>query len=258
MDLEDELKRLFKDERLDVRVAPEAESNVVAGASRLRRRRMVTMSAAGVLSAAMLAGGALVLTQSSPQSSGVATQPSSDLPIDSTQPTSVEPRPESTATTAPGPSQYVTSSPNAPLDPPGTTKATGQPPTARLGVVLGPTGDGTIRLGDTQKELSASGRVPTTVKEPVGCSSLPTKSATGTAYIGQSGKVVALVYRAEATTPEDITIGSPADSVKATYRDFTGSTVSVPGNPGAKYKFTFASGKITSIALLANQQDCVG
>ncbi|ONI72697.1 hypothetical protein ALI144C_42535 [Actinosynnema sp. ALI-1.44] len=256
MDLEDELQRLFKDERLDVRVASDAESNVVAGAHRLRRRRMVAMSAAGVLSAAVLAGGALVLTQSGPQSSGVATPPS-DLPIDSTQPTAAGPSPETSVTTAPSPPEPVSKSTSSPVDSPGATKPTAQPPASKPGVILGPTGDGTTRLGDTQKDLESAKRVPTTAKEPAGCTSFPTRSATGTAYIGQSGKVVAIVYRSEATTPENITIGSTADSVKGAYRDFTGSTATVPGNTAAKYKFTFASGKVTSIALLANQQDCV-
>jgi hypothetical protein len=70
--------------------------------------------------------------------------------------------------------------------------------------------------------------------------------------------VVALVYQSGVVTPERIAIDTPQDAVQAAYPDLTGTTAKVPGNPDAKYRFTFSAGKVTSIALLASQQDCVG
>nr|WP_042184199.1 hypothetical protein [Kibdelosporangium sp. MJ126-NF4]CEL16139.1 hypothetical protein [Kibdelosporangium sp. MJ126-NF4]CTQ94065.1 hypothetical protein [Kibdelosporangium sp. MJ126-NF4] len=263
MDLEDELHRLFKDDRLNMKVAPEAETNVVDGARRVRRRRMMAMSAAGVLSAVVLTGGALILAQPTPQSSPIATRPS-DLPIISASPDTLEP---SVQTTTTQPETSVTTSNTAK---PG-VEGPVAPPSSEKTVTLGPTGVGKINLGASTEELKRSGqlqsppvtqptspgRTPQTPKSPTnGCT--PYEAGNGMIWIGKSGTVAAFVYRSGVTTPEGITIGAPQDTVKTTYRDFTGSTVRVPGNANAKFKFTFAAGKVIEISLLANQQDCVG
>ncbi|MFC0115835.1 hypothetical protein [Kibdelosporangium aridum] len=261
MDLEDELNRLFKDERLDMRVAPDAETHVVAGAKRVKRRRVAMMSAAGVLSAAVLAGGAFVLAQPSPQSSQIANQPT-DLPVDN--PSSPSEAPPSSATTEqstlpaapPNTSRPVEPAPGTVRNPPKTTSTT-VPPIAPA-ATLGPNGFGNMRLGMTEEELLATGQVQGTQKPPTtGCTSYTTKTAGGTVWVSPDSGVVAFVFRSGVATPERVGIGSTLEAVKATYPDFSGNSAKVPGNASAKYQFSITGGKVSGLNLLAAQQDCV-
>jgi hypothetical protein len=82
-ELEESLKRLFQDPRLDMRAAPDADEKVVAGARRVRRNRIAMITSAGVMSLAVLAGGTFLLASpAGPEPIGPAVQPS-DLPIES-------------------------------------------------------------------------------------------------------------------------------------------------------------------------------
>jgi hypothetical protein len=86
-DLEDELKRLFEDERLDVRVSPDAERTVVAGARRVRRRRTAFVTAAAVVSAGVPSTETTKLNTSTPPSGKKETTSSSTSPRTSVPPT---------------------------------------------------------------------------------------------------------------------------------------------------------------------------
>jgi hypothetical protein len=112
MDLEDELKRLFADERLTVQVPADAEKTVVAGAKRIRRRRTALVSAAGVVAAAAVVTGTLMLTH------GPDTAPT----IDGGPPLSV---------TSSVPSSMPSPEPSSSFEPPAiserTTKSAGPP-----------------------------------------------------------------------------------------------------------------------------------
>ncbi|RSM65340.1 hypothetical protein DMH04_49200 [Kibdelosporangium aridum] len=262
MDLEDELNRLFKDERLDMRAAPDAETHVVAGAKRVKRRRVAMMSAAGVLSAAVLAGGAFVLAQPSPQSSQMANQPT-DLPVDNPSSAPSQAPPSSTTTemstlpSAPSAtSRPVEPTPGTVRNPPSATSTT-VPPIAPA-ATLGPNGFGKMRLGMTEDELLATGQVQATQKPPTtGCTSYATKTAGGTVWVSPDSGVVGFVFRSGVATPERVGIGSTLDAVKTAYPDFSGNSAKVPGNASAKYQFSFTGGKVSGLNLLAAQQDCV-
>jgi hypothetical protein len=118
MDLEDELTRLFQDERLDVRVAADAEQTVVAGARRVRRRRIALVSAAGVLSVSALAAGAVFLVRPTPTPTEVG---GPQLTITSSTPSPVPP---TTATTGPS----FTTEPSAVPPAPSVGPVTDKPP----------------------------------------------------------------------------------------------------------------------------------
>jgi hypothetical protein len=249
-DLEDSLKRLFQDSRLDMRVAPDAENTVVRGARRVRRRRITMISTAGVMSLAVLAGGTFLLARPAPQPTEVATQPT-DLPITTTSPTTTE-RP----TVAPS---------QQPTEPtPATTSSTteaGEPPSSRPAeptavTSLGPTGFGSFRIGMTEEQVTTT-RQAQVVSGTSSCSTYRIQDMTGTSTLTVSKRfgLVAIALTAQATTPERITIGSTEDQVRTTYRTTVSTTV--PGNPNADYRFRYTAGKVSEITLVAKQQDCL-
>jgi len=108
MDLEDELKRLFADERLTVQVPADAEKTVVAGAKRIRRRRPALVSAAGVVAAAAVVTGTLMLPHGPDPAPTIAGAP--PLSVTSSVPSSM-PSPEPSSFEPPSTSEQTTSRP---------------------------------------------------------------------------------------------------------------------------------------------------
>jgi hypothetical protein len=68
MNLDDELRRLFADERLDLAVRPDAELTIVAGARRIRRRRFVAGTVAAVAVAMVVGSGIALAGAAGPES----------------------------------------------------------------------------------------------------------------------------------------------------------------------------------------------
>lgn len=62
MDLDDELRRLFQDQRLDIPVRPGADEAVVIGARRVRRKRIALASAGSTFAVAALVAGGIALS----------------------------------------------------------------------------------------------------------------------------------------------------------------------------------------------------
>ncbi|MEO6081494.1 MAG: hypothetical protein ABIQ18_00100 [Umezawaea sp.] len=62
MDLDDELRRLFQDQRLDIPVRPGADEALVTGARRVRRRRIALASAGSTFAVAALVAGGIALS----------------------------------------------------------------------------------------------------------------------------------------------------------------------------------------------------
>jgi hypothetical protein len=251
-DLEDSLKRLFQDSRLDMRAAPDAEETVVRGARRVRRRRITMISTAGVMSLAVLAGGTFLLASPAPQPIEVATQPPTDLPITTTSPTTTSP-------TAASPPQESQPSPATSS----TTATPGTPPTSRpvdppiATPALGPTGFGSFRLGMTEDQVTATGEAQGVVgNETDSCASYQIEGMLyATLTVSKRYGLVAIALTAAASTSERIAIGSTEDQVRTTYRSTVSTTV--PDNPNADYRFRYTAGKVSEITLAAKQSDCV-
>lgn len=250
-DLEDSLKRLFQDSRLDMRVAPDAEKTVVRGARRVRRRRVTMISTAGVMSLAVLAGGTFLLARPAPQPTEVATRPT-DLPITTT--TTTEP--------TQAPPGTVPSQPSEPTPATSTTTQAEQPNSSRpvapptAVIPLGPTGFGAFRLGMTEEQMTAT-RQAEGVKGTNSCSIYRIQGMpdTSTLTVSKRYGLVAIALTADATTPQRVTIGSTEDQVRSTYRGT--ASVTVPENSNADYRFRFTAGKVSEITLAAKQQDCL-
>ncbi len=268
-DLEDELTRLFQDKRLDVQVAADAEKTVVAGARRVRRNRVLLVSAAGVVAAAVLATGTIVLTRGPSSSNQVADPPTLSITATTSNgTTSPGATPQSQApsapTTAPGsghPSPTVTTSPRPP-------SASTSKPAATVAVtatVLGPNGYGPFRLGMTADQVLATNQV----NQPV--APVPAGECTTFTIAGQPGSRLVVSTRSgvvlidpsiKVHTPEDVGEGTNIEIALSHYHDFDAqknpSVVAVLGRASAWYSISFNpdTANVTGIALLGSKTEC--
>ena len=108
MNVDDELRRLFADDRLDIAVRPDAEQVIVAGARRLRRRRNVAATAGAVAVAVVLVGTGIALAgpgaqESLPPAVSTTTPPptTSEAPATTTKPPAVRKKSAKSATNPP-------------------------------------------------------------------------------------------------------------------------------------------------------------
>jgi hypothetical protein len=252
VDLEDELKRLFQDQRLDVRVAQDADKAVVAGARRVRRNRIAAIGTAGALGAAVVVAGTLVLAGGNPTSTGVANEPP---PLTITSP-ELSATPETSTTTKPEPSQVGT--PAEPTKP--------GPPSRQSGaqMQLGPDGLGDLRLGMTYEQAVKTGRLE---GRPAGstCSVIQVKGMpeTSTLTFSKTHGLVAIQVTGDALTTSGIGVGATEEQVREQHPDLLApkmdeATAPAGGSTKATYRFTFTRGVVSRIGLVAsNTQDCV-
>lgn len=273
MDLDDELRRLFADDRLDVPVRQEAHRAVVTRAARLRRRRRGrVVLGGGVLSVAtmLLAGTAFGVGGDAPPRQPVAV-PESPLLTSST----TEPPPITTTlvpTSSAAPPAKATSTPVSTTTSTTTTTSTSttklRPPADRL--AFGPTAVGGLRLGMTQDDAVATGLIQPnlTPVNAAGCqgydwsghANAPTHYSV---LFSPKYGLVQIGGRADAVTPEGVYAGSSETEVRALYPDqarpHVGSlewVTPVPGNPNARYWFVFADHVVADVRLELAVQDC--
>ncbi|TCO64544.1 hypothetical protein [Actinocrispum wychmicini] len=257
MDIEDELTRLFQDDRLDVQVAADAEKAVVAGARRVRRRRIALVSAAGVVSAVALVAGAVALTRPSSTASDVAvpqltiTSSTPDSPLTSAA-SSAPDSPPSTSPPAVDPSTPKTPGkvpPVATTPRPATSKDTSPPVTP---TTLGPTGLGSFVLGMSEADLVATNQV-TPSTSTASCAGYTVNGRTDvTLTVSKKNGLVGIAVHGSTHTPEGIGIGATEDQIRAKYPSYSGGVTPVPGNSSARYKFdlsTATPAKVVSISL---------
>jgi hypothetical protein len=96
MNIDDELRRLFADERLDLAIRPDAEQRIVAGARRLRRRRYVAATACAVVTAVLIGGGIALAGTGGQQSLPPAVSTTEPVPTASSAPPSTTTPPTTT------------------------------------------------------------------------------------------------------------------------------------------------------------------
>jgi hypothetical protein len=261
--LDDELRRLFADDRLAVPVARNAGVAVVAGARRRRRNRVAMAAAGSVLAMAgvVFAGAAL---------SGIGHQPATSI-------------------TAAGP-VLSTTAPVASTTTSITTSPSSVPPTAYKSVdVLGPFGYDKVSLGMSLKDVAAVAQlrdaapvttngclrysvlvdvvsVPSTVRAAATVTpttaSLPADAVLELLVSARDG-VIQVIAAPTLRTPEGIGIGSSKADLVEAYPMVVlpvragSTTVPAAGNPRAIYVFQVAGdGTVTSFALRQAKSDC--
>ncbi|MCP3799613.1 hypothetical protein NLX83_10130 [Allokutzneria sp. A3M-2-11 16] len=230
MSLDQELRRLFDDERLELPVRPDAEHAVLRGAKRRRtRRRALAAGGAAVAVVAALAGGIVLTDLGRTASAPPATDRSDPVP-----------------TPAPGRIDTV------PHD------------------VIGPHGLGRLSLGMTEADAVATGLIKANSKEKSedGCRGYNYADETvrhGYYSLLFSDKhgLVRLEARRGTKTPEGIRIGSSVRDVERVYtaskmwHGAVGERITdVPGNPDANYWLIVRDDVLTEVRLELKEQDC--
>jgi hypothetical protein len=257
-DLDDELRRLFADDRLDLPVARHAGAAVVAGARRRRRNRVALTAAGGVLAVVAVVFAGLAL-------SGIG------------RPTTVP--------AATGPVLTMT----VPTTPPTTSAPTTLPqvlPDGRA-LVLGPYGYNKLLLGMRWQEAQATGLFQASSPGKVSADCLrytvlvdqiyvlktkapPTPSAGSVpvqdkleVLVSVRDGVVQLIGGPLLRTPEGIGVGSARQDLAEAYPKLDlptrgGTTVvQVNQNPNAIYVFGLSgTGTVTSFSLRLAKSDC--
>jgi hypothetical protein len=264
MDLDDELRRLFDSDRLDVPVRPDAEHIIVTGARRVRRRRIATAATSGavavvavVITGVALASGAPDAMPPASRNSPSATMSSSTADTNPSIVSATDPAPPVGTTVRDRPKH--TSSETHPTD-------TSLPELPNLSLpTLGPTGLRELALGQTLEEAQATGMLGALTKPGNGGCDFYELLVDGTSngFVAVSGTVQA-IDGSLVRTPEGIEPGATLEQAKAVYPDLDEQSatengralVAVPGNDNAKYRLRFSDGVVTEMTLQAADQTC--
>ena len=213
MNVDDELRRLFADDRLDIAVRPDAEQVIVAGARRLRRRRFVTATAGAVAVAVMLVGTGIALAgtgaqESLPPAVSTTTPPptTSEAPPTTTQPPAVRKKSSESATTPPATDVEETrKSPSS--KPP--------PPAYSLDMIL-PRNFGPLWLEMSERDALATGLLGA-VEGTDGTCTRYAGTFGGHVLVSANLGIVRIGVTAPVSNPEGIHIGSTVGEVRTAY-----------------------------------------
>ncbi|WP_329788341.1 hypothetical protein V1227_27660 [Lentzea sp. DG1S-22] len=264
-DLDDDLRRLFGDDRLDVHPAPDATDAVLRGAHRRRRRRAAISSAFLVVA---LVGVGLGATQLRTLSHD---DPADELLETATSTASTTSPPPSTSTVvAPGSSGRPVTPPTSSggnTTPPGTgsskprttTPSPPPPPPAEPGRL------GALLLGMSEADALATGALvePSSPADQENrCKAYATRSVPdGDAVVISPAKGIVRITRpSTAKTQKNVGVGSTVAEVKAAYGTATqsGTTVLVPmaASPSWSYVFTTNGTTVTMVHMRLAAHDC--
>ena len=259
MGLDDELRRLFASDHMDVPVRSDAEHLIVAGARRLRVRRIATVATGGAVAMIVVAGVVFAGGQPGampPANHVIATTTSSPLELVETDTETESESPPPTSTSAEDEPDLTTSD------------STEQAETSTEGPdfpVVGPTGLHDLKLGQTMEEAQATGMLGD--QQPSGAACLAYDVLLDGSVVGRvlvSSTVQAIT--GELQTPEGIGPGSTLDQAEALYPDLDvryrpavqdPGLASVPGNDDARYRLMFGDdGEVITVSLESVDQTC--
>jgi hypothetical protein len=254
-DLDEELRRLFADDRLDLPVARNASAAVVAGARRRRRNRVALTAAGGVLAVVAVVFAGLALSGiGRPTTVPAAAGPVLTMTVPTATPTA------STPTIAPQPAGDAL-------------------------YVLGPDGYEKLMLGMPLSEATAAGLFGKTASTKVSAGCLRYTMLINEMYVGPTlaggaapsmpvkGTLEVLVSLRDGVaelngdpllrSPEGIGVGAPEEMLVQAYPQLYVSrgtaTAQVSGNPKAVYVFGLTgAGTVTSFSLRLAKSDCPG
>ncbi|MFD4641588.1 hypothetical protein ACFWN2_30065 [Lentzea sp. NPDC058436] len=257
-DLDDDLRRLFSDDRLDVHSEPVAVEAVVSGARRRRRRRTAVTGAFVVVA---LVGAGVGLTQlnalKSEDTTGALLTTSASAP----------PPSPSTSTVV----STVTQTVNAPPPTGGSSPGTGNPgkPSSNRSSTP-PTPEslpgryGTLALGMSEAEALATGSLlessPADAENR--CKAYATKSVPdpNAVIVSPAKGIVRITMPSYARTPKNVGAGSTVNDVKTAYANATQSgssvTVQMTASPPWSYVFESDGTTVTTVFLWSAAYDC--
>lgn len=271
-DLDTELRRLFGDERLDVRPSEDAPTRIVAGARRVRRRRAALTASGGALTIVVLVSAGLVLGQLRPTQTDTAApvlQPTLSATVSSVpdSPNPLNPVPGSSSS---GETSGSTAQTSAPQTSPRQSPASSAPPTSSTrsqnapltsGPVLGPSGYSKLVLGMSFADAKKTGLLADADTAPNGCGDYTLAEGTASirnVTISDTNGIVSF-EAGGARTPERIGVGSTKDELEAAYPGASkaGGAYSAPAGSGdGSYRFQVDDGNRVTGLLLVGPATC--
>jgi hypothetical protein len=276
-ELDAELRRLFGDERLDMRPKSDAPQAIVAGVQRIRRRRRAVRTAAGsVAVAALLVAGGLTFGPFRAQN-GVAALPTNALATGASTPAGSGPSASAPSTAPTSTVDVVPPIPTANLPGVGTetppkkpTKSpTSSPRSSTNFVSAGPElradGFGKLKLGMTETEASAQGIRLQKISDSGQCvfygisgNGVP---ASGSVAISNTYGLVIIEPSTPAHTPEGVGKGSSKDDVLRKYAETVSNAAATSASAGPESTYRFdvdTANMVQAVALYSVKQDCTG
>jgi hypothetical protein len=172
--------------------------------------------------------------------------------------------------TAPGASNVPTPQPSM-SSVAATASAT---PSSTAEPTLGPDGVGSLKLGMTKAEATASGQATGITGTTGSCGAngdgrllganpADQNDLDGKLFFSTTGKLVIIGATSALATPEGIHLGSSRKDLKNTYPSWHGSDgnsgpgfVKAPGNPKAYYRISIDAGQVLELTLQSTDQDC--
>lgn len=263
-DLDDELRRLFSDDRLDVHATPDAADAVLRGADRRRRRRSAVTTAFAVVA---LVGAGVGLTQLRPTTEHTAGDllPTS-MPTTSSNPPSpsastvylttivtVEAPPVNSTGANPGNGNTTAGNPRKP-----TSTTPPPPPPSEPGKF------GKLSLAMTEADALKTGSLVEPGTPSGSCTTYATTTVpdTDAVVISPAKGIVRITLPSYAKTGKSVGAGSTVADVKTAYPTATqnGSElrVEMASTPKWTYVFENDGATVTTVRMRLNANDCAG
>ncbi|MEU0796010.1 hypothetical protein ABZ342_38625 [Amycolatopsis sp. NPDC005961] len=268
-ELEQRLRELFADERLDLPPPPEAGTTIVAGARRRRRRRHGVLAVTGVAAAVVAVAGGLTMVRlhaedgtavMSADGSSINVKPPENLTAGRQPQTPV---PEPTSTQDIEVSAPPAASTSKASQPPSTQPPSKLPPVLS-GPLLGSDGFGTIKLGMSETEMAAQGVTLTDAQAGAGCTVYTVQGSgvpsAAKVVVSKAVGLTVVTPNQAAHTAEGVGAGSTKAQVLATYpaaREESGGVVA-PATAAADYHFRLDDSGVVQTSLMSVNQDCAG
>ncbi|HET6703520.1 hypothetical protein [Amycolatopsis sp.] len=267
-ELEQRLRALFADERLDLPPPPDAGSAIVAGARRRRRRRHTVQAVAGVAAAVVAVAGGLTVFRLHTEDGTVAMSPGTLAT--SGPPENLTPgRPPEPSTPGPTSTQSIQASAPPGAATPASPRPPSSPPPSTLadvtsGPLLAADGFGRLKLGMSEAEVTAQAVTLSDAQAGASCTVYQAQGdgvpAAASVVISKAAGVVVVTPDVATHTAEGIGAGSTKDQVLAAYpaaKEGPGGLVA-PAGSAAEYRFRLGETGVEQTSLASLTQDCAG
>jgi hypothetical protein len=268
-ELEQRLRALFADERLDLPPPPDAGTVIVAGARRRRRRRQGVLTAVGVAAAVVVVAGGLTMVRLHTEE-GTAVMSADGSAISVKPPENLTPgRQPQPSIAAPTSTQDIEAS-----SPPGSAPSrTVQPPSAQspsklapvsTGPLLASDGFGNLKLGMSEAQVNAQGVALSDAQAGGNCTTYTVQGsgvpAAATVVISKAVGLTVVTPEQTAHTIEGVGAGSSKEQVLAAYPDAKDEPggIAAPALTTSEYHFRLDGSGVTQTSLMSLNQDCAG
>ncbi|MCR6486301.1 hypothetical protein M8542_26085 [Amycolatopsis sp. OK19-0408] len=265
-ELEQRLRALFADERLDLPPPANAAPGIVAGARRRRRRRRTVQVVAGVAVAVVAVSGGLTMLRLHTED-GTAVMTADGGEISVKPPENLTPGRQPQPST-PGPTSthdiQVSSTPGTPAqtapDAPPPVSGTKLPGTDTA--LLRPDGFGKLKLGMSEADLTAQAVTLTNAQTVANCTTYEAQAgglpASASVVISKAAGLIVINPDVAPQTAEGIGAGATKDQVLEAYpaaKEEPGGVVA-PVSDVAAYHFRLDGTSVVGTSLASVNQDC--